>query len=219
MAECTESRGVFPASPGGVNMLVAVVDGPRMPSDWLARAEAARPWVDVFILRVKERPAIEQWKLAVMLVQTVAPCPVLVADRADVAEAAHAAGVHLPATSLLPSQIRRIWPKAVVSRSVHGVDDIVEAESANWLIFGHIFATRSKPGVLPRGLEEAGRVKQAAAVPVIGIGGVTVANAGRVREAGLDGIAVVDAIWQALRSDTAAQDLRQAFLAGEGGRT
>lgn len=198
-------------------MLVAVVDGSRMPSDWLARSEAARPWVDVFILRVKDRPAIEQWKLAVALVQAVAPCPVLVADRLDVAEAAHAAGVHLPATSLLPAQVRHIWPQAMVSRSVHGVDDLAAAALADWVLFGHLFATRSKPGLAPRGLEEAMRVKQAAAVPVIGIGGVTPANASLVRDAGLDGIAVVDAIWQAPRSDMAARDLRRAFGAEEGG--
>lgn len=195
-------------------MLVAVVDGTRLREDWLERAEAAAPVVDVVILRVKDRPARVQWEMARALVAAVSPRPVLVADRLDVAQGAGAAGVHLPEGGLPPEVARRLWPHGIVSQAVHGVEGVDRLAGVDWIIFGHLFPTRSHSGEPPRGLDAARAVKAAASVPVVGIGGVTAENAGRVRAAGLDGIAVVDALWEAPDPPEAARALRAAFAGG-----
>jgi thiazole tautomerase (transcriptional regulator TenI) len=200
-------------------MLVAVVDGTRLREDWLARAEAAAPAVDVFVLRVKDRPARLQWEMACALVAAVASRPVLVADRLDVAQGAGAAGVHLPEGGLPPAVARRLWPGALIAQAVHGVEGLDEVSGVDWVVFGHLFATRSHPGEPPRGLAAAQAVKARATVPVVGIGGITAENAGQVRAAGLDGIAVVDALWEAPDPYRAAQALKAAFgEEGEAGR-
>ncbi|MCL8207157.1 MAG: thiamine phosphate synthase [Actinomycetia bacterium] len=196
-------------------MLVAVVDGSRLKADWLERARAAAPAVDVVVLRVKDRPAREQWEMARALVAAAAPRPVLVADRLDVAQGAGAAGVHLPEAGLPAPVARRLWPRGLIAQAVHGVAGVDGLVDVDWLVFGHLFPTRSHPGEPARGLEAARPVKAAARVPVVGIGGITAANAGAVRAAGLDGIAVVDALWEAPDPLAAARALRTAF-GGEG---
>lgn len=197
--------------------VVGMLDWPRCPPDWPERVRAAAPWVDVFILRAKLEPAARQWELARSLIRAVPDRPVLVADRADVAQAAGAAGVHLPGDGLSPAVARRLWPTAVISRSVHNVADASAAQEADWLLFGHLFPTRSKPGAPPRGWELAQAVLARATVPVVGIGGITADTAAEVRAAGFDGVAVVDALWQVPDSAAAARKLAAAWHAASHG--
>ena len=130
--------------------------------------------------------------------------PLLLNDRIDVALAVRADGVHLGLRSLPLSHARRLLPSgALVGCSVHGADE-AEAWGAeggaapDFLFTGPIFATRSHPGA-----EAAGPGLIAAVQAVcprtaqLGIGGVTPARAGRVREAGAHGVAVIRAVWEA----------------------
>jgi len=191
--------------------VVGMLDWPRCPPDWQDRVRAAAPWVDVFILRAKQESAARQWELARVLVAAVPDHPILVADRVDVAQAAGAAGVHLPGDGLRPALARRLWPGAVISQSVHSVADAAAAADADWLVFGHLFPTRSKPETPPRGWDLAQAVLAHATVPVVGIGGITVETAAQVRAAGFAGMAVVDALWQAPDSAAAARRLAAAW--------
>ncbi|MDA8199729.1 MAG: thiamine phosphate synthase [Thermaerobacter sp.] len=198
-------------------MLVAVLDVPRAPADWPKVAARCAPWVDVFILRAKTQPAATQSGLATRLVEAVGGRPVLVADRLDVAMALGVAGVHLPDDGLAPSDARRLWPSGVVSRAVHSVEDVDRATGADWLVFGHLFPTRSKPGLEPRGLELAAQVVRRSRMPVVGIGGVDPARARAVHDAGLAGVAVVDALWLAPDPESAARELAAPWVAHGGG--
>jgi len=104
-----------------------------------------------------------------------------------------------------------LWPGAVISQSVHSVADAAAAADADWLVFGHLFPTRSKPETPPRGWDLAQAVLAHATVPVVGIGGITVETAAQVRAAGFAGMAVVDALWQAPDSAAAARRLAAAW--------
>ncbi len=198
-------------------MLVAVLDVPRAPADWPQAASRCAPWVDVFILRAKTQPAATQRGLAARLVEAVGGRPVLVADRLDVAMALGVAGVHLPGDGLAPSDARRLWPSGVVSRAVHSVEDVDSAAGADWLVFGHLFPTRSKPGVNPRGLDLAAQVVRQSPVPVVGIGGVDPTRVAAVCDAGLAGVAVVDALWLAPDPAGAARELAAPWATHGGG--
>jgi thiazole tautomerase (transcriptional regulator TenI) len=143
--------------------------------------------------------------------------PWLVADRADVALAAGASGVHLPADGLAPAVVRRIWPRALISRAIHGPEEWTPDEP-DWWLFGHLFPTRSKPGLPARGLDAARQATAGSERPVLGIGGITAENAERVSRAGLAGVAVVDAVWQAPDSVGAARGIRAAFERGREAR-
>lgn len=197
-------------------MLVAVLDVPRAPAGWPAVALPAAPFVDVFVLRAKALPAAEQARLGSTLMAAAGGRPVLVADRLDVALAIGAAGVHLPAGGLEPMTVRRLWPSAMISRAVHRADEVGQSPGADWLVFGHLFATRSKPGLPPRGLEAAAEVARRSPVPVVGIGGVSPARAREVHQAGLAGVAVVDALWLAPDPAAAARALAAPWRSGGG---
>lgn len=83
--------------------------------------------------------------------------------------------------------------------SVHHADEAKwrEKEGADYVMFGHIFATNSKRGAPPRGLEQLRELVNHVNIPVIAIGGMTPARVRSVLEAGASGIAVMSGIWEA----------------------
>ena len=138
----------------------------------------------------------------------------LVNDRVDVALAAGADGVQLPERGLPGKAVREIAGEAcILGRSVHGVDAAVhaEAESADFVLVGTIYATASKPEQTPAGVELVRAAVQAVRVPVVAIGGVTAENAGELIEAGASGVAVIGAIMDADDPKQAAAELRSAL--------
>jgi thiamine-phosphate pyrophosphorylase len=119
--------------------------------------------------------------------------PVLVNDRADVALACGAAGVHLPSNALPPSELRRIAPAEwLIGVSCHSVEEVrrAEQEAATFVVFGAVFAPLSKTSAgEPCGLHGLERAARAVAIPVYALGGITEANAADCISAGAAGIA------------------------------
>lgn len=121
----------------------------------------------------------------------------LVNDRADVALAAGAHGVHLGQRSLPVSDALRLLPgDALVGVSTHSAGEVREAAGAHYLFVGHVFATPSHPGIAGRGV---GAVAEAATsgTPVVAIGGVGPHAVAGLVEAGAYGVAVMRGIWDA----------------------
>lgn len=120
---------------------------------------------------------------------------ILVNDRLDVALAAEADGVHLKAESLPTALARRIVPAGfLVGRSVHDAGEArqAEAEGADYLVFGTVFPSGSKPAGHPAaGLEALAAVTAAARIPVLGIGGMSLNTAAAVSAAGAAGVAAI----------------------------
>jgi thiamine-phosphate pyrophosphorylase len=121
------------------------------------------------------------------------PTLVVVNDRADVAVAAGAAGVHLRADGPPVERIRALGPTGwIVGRSVHTVDEVRRHASADYLIFGTVFPSASKGGGAPaQGIAALTAAVQAAAPPVLAIGGVTIDRAVECAAAGAAGIAAI----------------------------
>jgi thiamine-phosphate diphosphorylase len=124
-----------------------------------------------------------------------APVRILVNDRVDVALAAGAHGVHLRGHSMAASRVRTIAPPGfVIGRSVHSVDEALEAEregGLDYLLFGTVYASASKPGAAPAGVEVLARVCSAVALPVLAIGGLTASTLAPVARAGAAGFAAI----------------------------
>jgi thiamine-phosphate pyrophosphorylase len=137
----------------------------------------------------------------------------LVNDRTDVAIVADADGVHLPAAGLTIVHARAlVRDRLLVGRSTHGADEAraAAAAGADYVILGPIFATPSKHGYgAPLGADVIRAARST--VPVIAIGGIDGAQAGAVRRAGADGIAVVRAILEAPDAALAARALAHAL--------
>lgn len=120
---------------------------------------------------------------------------VVVNDRADVAIAAGAAGVHLRGDSPPASRVRSIVPAAfLIGRSVHSVEEAVAAErdgAVDYLVFGTVFPSASKPAGLATGIEALAATARSVGVPVVAIGGMTAARAHEVAAAGAAGLAAI----------------------------
>jgi thiamine-phosphate pyrophosphorylase len=101
----------------------------------------------------------------------------------------------------------------IVARSVHDLDAALAAErgGADMLVLGTVFPSKSHSGGSTIGLEGVREVCAAVTIPVIGIGGITAANAGDVIRAGASGVAVISAIFDAPDPRAAAAELRAAI--------
>jgi thiamine-phosphate pyrophosphorylase len=132
----------------------------------------------------------------------------LVNDRIDVALAADADGVHLPASSFVVADARRLVGRdRLVGRSAHATHEVAAAvhEGADYVVLGPIFATPSKAQYgAPLGMEVVAAV---ATFPVVAIGGITAERAVAARAAGAAGVAVVRAILDAADPGAAATAL------------
>ena len=118
---------------------------------------------------------------------------ILVNSRVDVALAAGAHGVHLPAESLPPAALRPIVPAGfLIAVSTHTLDEVraANSEGADFLVYSPIFEVRSKPGYgPPQGLAKLHDAVNASAIPVFALGGITRENAPQCEAAGAAGIA------------------------------
>jgi thiamine-phosphate pyrophosphorylase len=132
----------------------------------------------------------------------------------DAAVALDADGVHLPEDGPAIADVRaRVGERMLISRAVHSVDAALQAEheGADLLQLGTIFATASKPGVQPLGIEGVHSVCAAVRLPVIAIGGISAANASAVLAAGAAGVATIGAIFDAEDPRAAAAALAVAM--------
>ena len=119
----------------------------------------------------------------------------IVNDRADVAQLSGAAGVHLGQDDLPAAAARKLLgPEKIIGWSTHSAAQVEAANQlpADYLAFGPIFATATKPDTEPvvglAGLREARKLTRK---PLVAIGGITPANAAAVIEAGADSVAVI----------------------------
>ena len=132
------------------------------------------------------------------------------------AAAAGADGVQLGEEALPPMEARKILgPEALFGRSVHSEQgaQLAEAEGADFLLVGTMYATSSHPGHEPAGPELIRRIAAICRLPLLGIGGINESNLGPVLAAGAQGVAVISSILAAPDPEKAARGLRQAMLA------
>ena len=125
-------------------------------------------------------------------------------------------GVQLPENSRASiDEVRRNYGiNVLVGHSVHSLDSARKASSdgADFVVFGTVFPSDTHPGGDVQGVGNLRRVAKETGIPVIGIGGIGVENAGEVVAAGAHGIAVVRSILGASDPATATRELLDAML-------
>jgi thiamine-phosphate pyrophosphorylase len=187
---------VQPAPPPAVPFLLAVSDrrllpgGTSLPAWAAAVAEAGVPALQ---LREKDLADRALWALAFACRERMAAaCRLLVNGRADLALAAGADGVHLPADEVPAAPLRRwLGGRFLVGRSTHRLEEVAAAaaEGVDYVTFGPVFATPAKSVFgPPQGLDAlAAACRQG--VPVIAVGGLTWERLPLVAAAGARGAA------------------------------
>ena len=178
-------------------------------------SEAARAGVDYIQLREKDLStrALESFaKEAVAEIQrlrTESPEPktaLLINSRTDVALAAGTDGVHLRSSDISPQDVRAIWQKSegvgpscesstqspLIAVSCHSPEEVSRAaeNGANFAVFAPIFEKKDAPAMPAQGLTSLQKACEAE-IPVLALGGITLANAHLALEAGAAGIAAI----------------------------
>jgi thiamine-phosphate pyrophosphorylase len=173
-------------------------DGPDFTRLLALVSAAGAASVSLVQLREKNlRPRV-LYELAARSVELLrgTPTRLFVNDRADVARAAGAAGVHLTTRSLDAATVRRAFgPDFLIGVSAHTPDEARAARDggADFAVFGPVFDTPSKCAYgPPAGLDALAEVARALApFPVLAIGGVTRESAPRAILAGAAGVAAI----------------------------
>jgi len=177
---------------------------------------AAEAGVDLIQVRERDLEAAALASLVKAVLEAVrgTTTRVVVNDRADVAVACGAHGVHLRGDSISVAAARRLSPpRFLIGRSVHGVDETCAARGADYLIAGTVFPSASKPGSHALlGIEGLTAIVRASAAPVLAIGGIT---AGHFASLAATGAAGVAAIGLFMRPESAAIQRCRAFPLGD----
>jgi thiamine-phosphate pyrophosphorylase len=185
---------------------------------WLETAELAiRGGADCLQLREKDLSGSELLRRAEQLKnlcrKSAVPC--IINDRADIALAAGADGVHLGQDDIPISAARRILGnRAIIGISTHNIDQArrAVADGADYIGVGPIFKSYTKSCDFLPGLEYAAAAAREIAVPKIGIAGIGPQNVDKVMAVGLKAIAVTAAVTGASDPAAAARELKAKLL-------
>jgi thiamine-phosphate pyrophosphorylase len=158
--------------------------------------------VDLIQLRAKNKSIEELVKLAKELHELTAKsaAPLIVNDYAEVASSTPVEGVHVGQDDdSIEIVRRRVKRDILVGKSTHSLEQAraAEREGADYIGFGPIFATPTKPDYAPIGLENIRRVHAEVNLPIFCIGGINIDNLQSVIDAGAKRVVMVSALLKA----------------------
>jgi len=199
--------------------------GERREDALLRQIEAAAAtgisWIQIREKDLEAQPLLELTRRAITATRETASGSVpriLVNDRADVAWAAKADGVHLGEASMPVSPVaedaRGNRRDFLVGASCHSLPGAIQAagDGADYLFFGPVFATPSKAKFgPPQGVAILAEVCAAVNVPVLAIGGITPDNVRVCADAGAAGIAAIRLFQHLPQLQSVVHDIRSAL--------
>jgi thiamine-phosphate pyrophosphorylase len=139
--------------------------------------------------------------------------PVIVNDRADIALAAGAAGVHVGEADLPVEAIRRFAPAGFIIGASLGSDaEIPNAKNADYVGIGPVFGSDSKGDAgAAIGVSGFERLKGLVDHPAVAVGGITSDRAMQIMMHGATGVAVINAIFSAEDPEQATREIASAI--------
>lgn len=177
---------------------------------------AIRGGASVVQLREKDLSSRDFYETALRVheVTKAAGVPLIINDRLDICMAAGAEGVHL-GQSDIPCKIAReiLGADKIIGVSSHNAEEAAKAQAdgADYLGVGAVFATSTKTNTTPVTPEIIREVRAAVTIPFVVIGGVNERNIAQLGGLGFNGAAVVSAV--AAKDDItgAARIMREAI--------
>lgn len=138
--------------------------------------------------------------------------PFIVNDNVEVAIACGADGIHVGQEDMAAGEVRRrIGEDMILGVSAHTVEEAQEAvrNGADYLGLGAVFPTSTKIDVDQMPNETLRAICDAVDVPIVAIGGINRGNIGKLAGSGVDGAALVSAIFSAADIEAACRELRE----------
>jgi thiamine-phosphate pyrophosphorylase len=140
--------------------------------------------------------------------------PLIINDRADIALAVNADGVHIGQEDLPVDEARRIMGKdAIIGVSANNLTEALAAAAmgADYLGVGAMFPTSTKKDADSTTMDELRRIRAEIKIPIVAIGGINKNNMPLFAGTEIDGIAVVSAIVSQKDASAAARELKALF--------
>ncbi len=197
--------------------LYLVTDRRLMSSDTVERSVelAIEGGTSVVQLREKDCTSREFYELAMRVKKITAPrnVPLIINDRIDICLAADADGVHLGQKDIPCREARKILSndKIIgVSAALPEEARQAQADGADYLGVGAVFATGTKSDTRPVTPEIICKIRTAVSIPFVVIGGVNAENIGKLYGLGINGAAVVSAVVAQNDITAAARTMRKA---------
>jgi thiamine-phosphate pyrophosphorylase len=158
--------------------------------------------IDMVQLRGKNESIDELCLVAEKLLRftTTAEIPLIANDHAQIAQRVDVQGVHVGQDDESIEAVRaQVERPIIVGKSTHSVEQAraAEREGADYLGFGPIFPTPTKPDYPPIGVSQIHEVRNRVSVPIFCIGGIKFENLGQVLSAGARGVVIVSGLLQA----------------------
>jgi thiamine-phosphate pyrophosphorylase len=175
-------------------------------------AAAVRGGATSVQVRLKTAPPREVVEITRAIMRAVA-VPVIVNDRADIALAAGAAGVHVGEADLPVVAIRRFAPPGFIIGASLGSDaEVANAKDADYVGIGPVYGSDSKVDA-GDAIGVAGFKRLAALVPqpALAVGGITADRALQITVEGAIGVAVINAIFKAPDPESATREIAAAI--------
>lgn len=138
--------------------------------------------------------------------------PFIINDNVDVALRCDADGVHVGQSDMEAQDVRaKLGPNKIIGVSARTVEQAVEAEKmgADYLGVGAVFSTSTKLDAREVSLETLKEICETVSIPVVAIGGITADNLSQLAGTGVDGVAVVSAIFAQKDIKAATENLRK----------
>jgi len=158
--------------------------------------------VDLIQLRGKQQSVDELGDLADQLheITSAASIPLIINDHAEIARNIQVEGLHVGQDDDTVAHARKkAGCELIVGKSTHGLEQAAQAqaEGADYIGFGPIFATPTKPDYAPIGLTGIKRVHHEVALPIFCIGGINLENLEQVIVAGAQRVVIVSGLLKA----------------------
>ena len=137
--------------------------------------------------------------------------PFIVNDNVEIAIACGADGIHVGQEDLAAGEVRRrVGESMILGVSVHTVEEARQAvrDGADYLGLGAVFPTSTKTDVEQMPNETLRAICDAVDVPIVAIGGINRGNILRLAGSGVDGVALVSAIFSAEDIEGTCRELR-----------
>ncbi len=136
--------------------------------------------------------------------------PFIINDNVNVALSCGADGIHVGQDDMAARDVRaRVGKDMIIGVSVHTVEEAIKAErdGADYLGLGAVFHTDTKGDAEDMTAETLKSICDAVSIPTVAIGGISAKNVAKLTGSGVDGIAVVSAIFAAEDPERAASEL------------
>ena len=139
--------------------------------------------------------------------------PFIINDNVDIAVAMNADGVHVGQSDMEAGDVR--GPDKIIGVSTQTVEQAILAEKhgADYLGVGAVFPTTSKDDAAEVSYDTLKAICEAVSIPVVAIGGITQGNVVKLAGSGIDGVAVISAIYAQKDIKKATADLKEAVKA------